>query len=150
MQFGYHLPFPPPFSLTPDAPVSLASLTYERASVLYNIAALYGAMAAAERRADIEGIKRALGYLSVGRLPPRLVYAMLNLAVRSGDSRLYHQEHPPYSSERDPKPECGGIRHDRELSRGRARVLTGPGAGVFLAAGSDACVDALLVLSRSR
>jgi programmed cell death 6-interacting protein len=36
--------------------------------VLYNIAALYGAMAAAERRTEIESIKRALGYLTVSRL----------------------------------------------------------------------------------
>lgn len=63
--FAYHLPFPPPFSLTPDSAVPLKSLTFERASVLYNIAALYGAMAAAERRTEIESIKRALGYLTV-------------------------------------------------------------------------------------
>jgi len=33
--------------------------------VLYNVAALYASIAAAERRAEAEGIKRALGYLSV-------------------------------------------------------------------------------------
>ncbi|OCF35794.1 pH-response regulator protein palA/RIM20 [Kwoniella heveanensis BCC8398] len=64
LQFTYHLPFPPTYSLSPDAPLSLSSLTYERASVLFNIAALYASMAAAERRAEAEGIKRALGYLT--------------------------------------------------------------------------------------
>ncbi|RSH85698.1 pH-response regulator protein palA/rim20 [Saitozyma podzolica] len=64
VQFSYHLPFPAPFSLAPDATVSLPSLTFERAAVLYNIAALYGTMAAQERRAEAEGIKRALGFLS--------------------------------------------------------------------------------------
>lgn len=65
LPFSYHLPFPPPFSLSPDAPISLPSLTFERASVLYNVAALYASMAAAERRAEAEGIKRALGFLTV-------------------------------------------------------------------------------------
>ncbi|WWD19366.1 pH-response regulator protein palA/RIM20 [Kwoniella shandongensis] len=64
LNFTYHLPFPPTFSLSPDAPISLPSLTFERASVLFNIAALYASMAAAERRAEAEGIKRALGYLT--------------------------------------------------------------------------------------
>ncbi|WVQ79570.1 pH-response regulator protein palA/RIM20 [Cryptococcus sp. DSM 104549] len=62
--FTYYLPFPPTFSLSPDAPVTLSSLTFERASVLYNTAALYATMAASERRAEAEGIKRALGYLT--------------------------------------------------------------------------------------
>lgn len=35
--------------------------------MLYNIAALYGTMAAQERRAEADGIKRALGFLSVRR-----------------------------------------------------------------------------------
>lgn len=66
----YHLPFPPVFSLSPDAAVTLPSITFERASVLFNIAALYASMAAAERRAEAEGIKRALGYLSVRASKP--------------------------------------------------------------------------------
>lgn len=63
--FAYHLPFPPPYSITPDAPISLNSFTFERASVLYNMAAIYASLAAMERRAEAEGIKRALNYLSV-------------------------------------------------------------------------------------
>lgn len=65
MAFSYHTPFPPAFSITPDAPMPLNSLTFERAAVLFNVAALYASMAAAERRAELEGIKRALGYLTV-------------------------------------------------------------------------------------
>jgi programmed cell death 6-interacting protein len=38
---------------------------------LYNIAALYASMAAAERRAEAEGIKRALGFLTVRRAAQR-------------------------------------------------------------------------------
>ncbi|ODN73147.1 pH-response regulator protein palA/RIM20 [Cryptococcus amylolentus CBS 6039] len=64
LQFAYFLPFPPTFSLSPDSPISLSSLTYERASVLFNTAALYASMAASERRAEAESIKRAIGYLT--------------------------------------------------------------------------------------
>ncbi|ORX38229.1 BRO1-like domain-domain-containing protein [Kockovaella imperatae] len=64
VNFAFHLPFPPLYSLTPDASISLPSLSFERASVLFNIAALYASMAASERRAEVDGIKRALGYLS--------------------------------------------------------------------------------------
>ncbi|WVO14605.1 pH-response regulator protein palA/RIM20 [Cryptococcus depauperatus] len=62
--FTYHLPFPPTFSLSPDVPISLNSLSFEKACVLYNIAALWGSMAGQERRAEAESIKRALGYLT--------------------------------------------------------------------------------------
>jgi programmed cell death 6-interacting protein len=65
LSIGYHLPFPPPFSLTADSPISLPSLTFERASILYNIAAIYASMAASEARAEAVGIKRALGFLTV-------------------------------------------------------------------------------------
>ncbi|OWZ77273.1 pH-response regulator protein palA/RIM20 [Cryptococcus neoformans Bt85] len=64
LPFAYYLPFPATFSLSPDAPISLSSLTFERACVLFNMAALYASMAASERRAEAEGIKRALGYLT--------------------------------------------------------------------------------------
>ncbi|ORY32117.1 BRO1-like domain-domain-containing protein [Naematelia encephala] len=62
--FSYHLPFPSPYAITPDSAVALPSLTFERASILYNISAIWASMAASERRAEAEGIKRALGYLS--------------------------------------------------------------------------------------
>lgn len=72
LPFAYYLPFPATFSLSPDAPISLSSLTFERACVLFNMAALYASMAAAERRAEAEGIKRALGYLTVSPIVSRL------------------------------------------------------------------------------
>lgn len=59
----YHLPFPPPFSFQTDPTISLPSLEFERASVLYNIAAVYAGLAANENRSENEGIKRALTYL---------------------------------------------------------------------------------------
>jgi programmed cell death 6-interacting protein len=64
----YHLPFPSsPFSFSPlsdpDPVISLSSLQYERASVLFNVAAVYSGLGADESRADGEGIKRALAYL---------------------------------------------------------------------------------------
>ena len=65
MSFTYDLPFPTFYSFTGESSITLPSLTYERASVLYNVAALYASIAAAERRAEAEGIKRALRYLSV-------------------------------------------------------------------------------------
>ncbi|KAJ9109194.1 hypothetical protein QFC21_000523 [Naganishia friedmannii] len=45
-----------------DPTISLSSITYERAAVLYNIAAVYASLAGAENRSEIEGIKRALAY----------------------------------------------------------------------------------------
>ncbi|KAJ9125522.1 hypothetical protein QFC22_000483 [Naganishia vaughanmartiniae] len=45
-----------------DPTISLSSITYERAAVLYNIAAVYASLGAAENRSEIEGIKRALAY----------------------------------------------------------------------------------------
>ena len=61
--FAWHLPFLPPFSITPESAVSLPSILFERAAVLYNIGAIYGSMAASENRSEGEGIKRALSYL---------------------------------------------------------------------------------------
>lgn len=65
VSFSYSLPFPPPYSISPDAPIALPSFTYERAAVLYNISSIYATLAAMERRAEAEGIKRALGFLTV-------------------------------------------------------------------------------------
>jgi len=65
LTFTYDLPFPTFYSFTGESSIALPSLTYERASVLFNVAALYASIAASERRAEAEGIKRALGYLSV-------------------------------------------------------------------------------------
>lgn len=54
-----------------DPTISLPSLSYERAGVVYNIAAVYSGLAAMENRDETEGIKRALTYLQVGPQPSR-------------------------------------------------------------------------------
>ncbi len=68
LTFSYHLPFhTPAFGFSPlsepDPVIALRSIHYERAGVLFNIAAVYSGLGAAEPRADSEGIKRALAYL---------------------------------------------------------------------------------------
>ncbi|KAJ9095781.1 hypothetical protein QFC20_006576 [Naganishia adeliensis] len=63
LEFTYHLPYPAPYTFNSDPTISLSSLTYERAAVLYNLASIYASLRAAENRAEIEGIKRALAYM---------------------------------------------------------------------------------------
>lgn len=65
LEFTYHLPYPAPYTFNSDPTITLASITYERAAVLYNIASVYASLGAAENRAEIEGIKRALAYMQV-------------------------------------------------------------------------------------
>lgn len=66
------MPFPSSYSFAPDPVVTLPSLTFERASVLYNIASVLAGLGAAENRADSEGIRKALAYLQASRrLLPR-------------------------------------------------------------------------------
>lgn len=50
-----------PGMLPSQTPVSISSLAYERICVLFNIGAMYAALAVAERRSDQESIKRAVG-----------------------------------------------------------------------------------------
>lgn len=49
-------------------PVTLKSLVFERASVLFNLASLYSQLAASVDRSNGEGIKRAVNYYQVGYL----------------------------------------------------------------------------------
>ncbi|GHJ85349.1 hypothetical protein NliqN6_1751 [Naganishia liquefaciens] len=63
LEFTYHLPYPAPYTFNSDPTISLASITYERAATLYNMASVYASLGAAENRAEIEGIKRALAYM---------------------------------------------------------------------------------------
>lgn len=76
LEFSYANAFAPnPSSL----PVTLRSITFERASVLFNIAALYSQLAASEDRSSQDGLKRAsacyqnaagvLAFLSESALP---------------------------------------------------------------------------------
>ncbi|KAG2147589.1 BRO1-like domain-containing protein [Suillus clintonianus] len=51
------------FASSPSSlPVTLRSITFERASVLFNIAALYSQLAASEDRSSQDGLKRASSY----------------------------------------------------------------------------------------
>ncbi|PPQ95240.1 hypothetical protein CVT26_014931 [Gymnopilus dilepis] len=55
------IPYAPAF--LPDAiPIALRNLLFERASVLFNLAALYSQLAASQDRSASEGIKRAASY----------------------------------------------------------------------------------------
>ena len=47
-------------------PITLSNLVFERASVLFNLAALYSQLGSAQDRTTIEGIKRAASYYQVG------------------------------------------------------------------------------------
>ncbi|KAF9017119.1 BRO1-domain-containing protein [Hymenopellis radicata] len=57
LEISYAYVFPPN-----NLPVTLRNLGFERASVLFNLAALYSQVAAKEDRMDLEGIKRAISY----------------------------------------------------------------------------------------
>ena len=50
---------------TPGSPLTLANTSYERVSLLLNIAALYCQLGTAEDRSTIDGIKRAVAYFTV-------------------------------------------------------------------------------------
>ncbi|KAG6329314.1 hypothetical protein ID866_9775, partial [Astraeus odoratus] len=58
LEIAYCHVFAPP----PSVPVTLRSLAFERAAVLFNLAALYSQLAAAEDRANQDGLKRASSY----------------------------------------------------------------------------------------
>ncbi|KAF9046965.1 BRO1-domain-containing protein [Hymenopellis radicata] len=57
LEISYASVFPPN-----NLPVTLRNLGFERASVLFNLAALYSQLAAKEDRMHLEGIKRAISY----------------------------------------------------------------------------------------
>ncbi|KAF9237666.1 BRO1-like domain-containing protein [Melanogaster broomeanus] len=50
------------FSTTTSIPITLRSLTFERAAILFNFAALYSQLAASEDRSNQDGLKRATSY----------------------------------------------------------------------------------------
>ena len=65
------------FSYTPAffhsaLPISFSNLAYERAAVLFNLAALYSQLAANEDRSSQEGVKRASVYFQAGLLNTHL------------------------------------------------------------------------------
>jgi hypothetical protein len=65
-QIGLEISYAPAF--TPSAsPITISNLAYERAAVLFNLAALYSQLAANEDRSTHEGVKRASVHFQVGR-----------------------------------------------------------------------------------
>ena len=66
-QINLPIPYSPAFPLNSQAtPLVLSNLQYERANILYNLAALYSNLAASEDRSHGDGIKRALAHFQVG------------------------------------------------------------------------------------
>ncbi|TRM59396.1 BRO1-like domain-containing protein [Schizophyllum amplum] len=61
---GLGVSYAPAFANASSLPITLNDLTFERASVLFNLAALYSQLGAAEDRSTVDGIKRAMAYFS--------------------------------------------------------------------------------------
>ncbi|GAA5830049.1 hypothetical protein JCM11251_006857 [Rhodosporidiobolus azoricus] len=101
LSFPWQPLFPPPATTSPPLvePTEKA-LEYERANVLYNMAACYAQMGAERRRGDEEGIKASLGYFQTAA---GLLSHLLTLIPR-----LPHQtspsSHPSSSSSPTPAP----------------------------------------------
>lgn len=72
LEFAYAHVFDPPSAI----PVTLCSLTFERAATLFNLAAHHSQLAASEDRSSQDGLKRATLHYQVRR-SPHLV-ALLN------------------------------------------------------------------------
>ncbi|GJE88739.1 BRO1-domain-containing protein [Phanerochaete sordida] len=61
LDIGLDIPYTPAFA--PDAPpITLRNLAYERAAVLFNLAALYSQLAHKEDRSTAEGLKRMVAF----------------------------------------------------------------------------------------
>lgn len=112
--------------------------------MLYNLASIYASLGAAENRAEIEGIKRALAYMQVRLVPLAgpLKPTHISLPERSRSLLLHPHRAPPRTRTRtilrlhgQPKSHIYGPRHDPVLSRRLGKVLPGRGTRVFLAAG---------------
>lgn len=64
LQIGLDIPYAPVFS--PSAlPITLRNLAFERAAVLFNLAALYSQLAAGEDRSTAAGLKQMIAYYQV-------------------------------------------------------------------------------------
>ncbi len=63
-QIQLDIAYAPAFSPS-GLPITLRNLVFERASVVFNLAALYSQLAELEDRSHIDGIKRAISYYQV-------------------------------------------------------------------------------------
>ncbi|KIJ62786.1 hypothetical protein HYDPIDRAFT_182503 [Hydnomerulius pinastri MD-312] len=62
LEFSYAHAFSPPASI----PITLRSLAFERAAILFNLSALYSQLAASEDRSNQDGLKRSSAYYQNG------------------------------------------------------------------------------------
>lgn len=68
LQIGLEIPYAPVFSSS-ALPETCKSLLYERAGVLFNLAALYSQLGAAEDRSTPQGLKQALKLYQASTYP---------------------------------------------------------------------------------
>ena len=64
-QIGLDIPYAPAFSRLSDLPITRKDLAFERAAVIFNLAALYSQLGAEEDRSNKDGVKRASAYYQV-------------------------------------------------------------------------------------
>ena len=64
LQINLNISYAPVFSAT-ALPITLRSLAFERAAVLFNLGALYSQLASSEDRSTLEGLKRAIAHYQV-------------------------------------------------------------------------------------
>ena len=87
-QIGLEIPYTPVFNPT-ASPVALPSLTYERCGILFNLAALYSQLAAAEDRTTTQGLKQMMLYSQVrAHLDLRCSFIQYELLERGGSFTL--------------------------------------------------------------
>lgn len=96
MQIGLDIPYAPAFSQN-SLPISLRNLAFERASILFNLAALYSQLASNEDRSHLEGIKRAIAYYQV-RISLTLSGSHLKIHLRMPRGPCHTYVHRPCHS----------------------------------------------------
>ena len=67
-QIGLDVPYTPLFN-SAAPPTTLRNLSYERAAVLLNLAALYSQLAASQDRSTAPGLKQMIAHYQVGLRP---------------------------------------------------------------------------------
>lgn len=92
-QIGLEFSYAHVFAPSSSVPVTLRSLTFERAATLFNLAALYSQLAASEDRSSQDGLKRAALYYQVRHEPsPHRPISPLT------PERRWHIRFPPHFS----------------------------------------------------
>ena len=90
LSIQYTQAFPPG-----SAPLALSNLAYERANILYNLAALYCQLATSEDRSNGDGIKRSMAYFQVSPTLPLPILANIQVPVILTNSKwVAHRRMP--------------------------------------------------------